>query len=704
MARAERPSPPTRSGGTPSCPDGRGRIPPRCGCSSGHKEAADGLPHRHRSWRVHHVRDLHGRVPGRGPGHEPSRCPGCRNRPWPRAPAHVDDGAPAPGGRVHRLRHLHPRMPAQRDVVDHAVRRGAARGSAGSDRPPGRSSRRRMGPAVAGHPRGAQARPRLAVGRPVHLADAVAAQGVAGLDVDGRRRATEPTRSLPGGVPGRHRRGAVRGPDRGRPLRRGVRRRRGGQPLSLGVRLDLHRAVRGRMPSRRAGRTDRDQDPQALRGRAGQAARGRAADGAPFRAGGDRWRRARRHVSGLVPGPPRVPRHRARGDARARRHDGDRHPRVSAAARCAPGGDRADPRGRGRAATGHGHGPRLRPGRPRARGVQGDLPRDRRLQEPAPRGPRRRAARGHPGNQVPQGGQPRRVAPPVGRRRRRRRRQHRHGRGAVGTPERRSHRDHRLSPGAPRHARPGRGDRGGRARGHRGPRRPRAGRGRRPQRGRGRRSLRRHARARRRSPGRARQLGVDGRDPRAPGELGPRRHRRGARPVDPARRCRHRGQRLGGDRGRSPDARHGPRRDLRGRRRRVGAAHDHRGSRRRTPRRGVHPRVPRGCPGRRGGDPRGRAVSDGAGDLAQRRPRRLVPGSARRCRSWTSGRSRLRRVASPTPRRMPRPAGASGATRCTAARPSRSWPAEVPGAARDRDAIPIPAARPADQPAQGGVQ
>ena len=84
-------------------------------------------------------------------------------------------------------------------------------------------------------------------------------------------------------------------------------------------------------------------------------------------------------------------------------------------------------------------------------------------------------------------------------------------------------------------------------------------------------------------------LGLDGRDPRAPGERDPRRHRRGARPVDPARGCRHRGQRLGGDRGRSPDPRHGPGRDLRGRRRRVGAAHDHRGGRRRTPRRGVHP-------------------------------------------------------------------------------------------------------------------
>ena len=95
--------------------------------------------------------------------------------------------------------------------------------------------------------------------------------------VDERDRRS--TRSLPGGVPGRHRRRAVCGPDRGRPLRRGVRGRRRGQSVPVGVRLDLHRAVRGRMPSGRAGRTDRDPDAQALRGRARQAARGRAADG-----------------------------------------------------------------------------------------------------------------------------------------------------------------------------------------------------------------------------------------------------------------------------------------------------------------------------------------------------------------------------------------------------------------------------------------
>ena len=349
-----------------------------------------------------------------------------------------------------------------------------------------------------------------------------------------------------------------------------------------------------------------------------------------------------------------------------------------------PGGDRADPRGRGRAAAGHGDGPRLRPGRPRARGVQGDLPRDRRVQEPPPRGPGRRAARGHPGDEVPQGGQPRRVAPPVGRRRRRRRRQHRDGRGAVGAPQRRGHRDHHLSPGPPRHARPGRGDRGGRARGHRGPRRPRAGRGRRPQRGRRGRSLRRHAT---RLPT-IRRLAAPAwaptaRDPRAPGERDPRRHRRGARPVDPARGRRHRGQRLGRDRGRSPDARHGPGRDLRRRRRRVGTAST------------IIEAVAAGRRAAASIHEYLAGVPDGEAEILAAVRYRTAPESSltRRPRGASAGPRGVagrghrvvlgrRRPASPTRRRMRRPAGASAATRSTAARPSTSWPVAARPTAR----------------------
>ena len=173
--------------------------------------------------------------------------PGCRDGSGPGPSAGVDDGAAAPGGRVHRLRHLHQRVPAQRDVAGHDDRRRAARGAAGPDRAPVRGARRRVGPALAGHPRGAQARPRLALGRPVHLADALAAQG---RGRSGRRWSTSrrrvPIAPCQGACPAGTDAGPVRGPDRRRSLRRGVRRRRRGQSLPVGVRLDLHGAVRGR--------------------------------------------------------------------------------------------------------------------------------------------------------------------------------------------------------------------------------------------------------------------------------------------------------------------------------------------------------------------------------------------------------------------------------------------------------------------------
>ena len=120
----------------------------------------------------------------------------------------------------------------------------------------------------------------------------------------------------------------------------------------------------------------------------------------------------------------------------------------------------------------------------------------------------------------------------------------------------------------------------------------------------------------------------------------------------------------GGNRCRSPDPRHGPGRDLRGRRRRVGAAHDHRGGRRRTARR------QRPSTDYLAGAPDGeaeifapaRAVSDGP-ETSPASTSRLVPGSSRRSGRGHRVASRPRRKASPTPRRMPRPAGASVATR-----------------------------------------
>ena len=82
-----------------------------------------------------------------------------------------------------------------------------------------------------------------------------------------------PEGALPGRLPGRHGRRSVRRADRRRALRRGLRRRGRGQPVPVGLRLDLHRAVRDRLPARRPRRADRDPDAQALRRRARRAAR-----------------------------------------------------------------------------------------------------------------------------------------------------------------------------------------------------------------------------------------------------------------------------------------------------------------------------------------------------------------------------------------------------------------------------------------------
>ena len=136
------------------------------------------------------------------------------------------------------------------------------------------------GPGLAGpqrsDPRIAQAGPRLALGRPVPVADQRAPERLAGLAVDGDRLSPGSDRTLPGGLPRRNGRRAVRRAHRPGQVRRRLRRRRRGQPLPVGVRLDLHRSVRDGLPSRNAGRADRDPAPQALRRRAGQAAAGRA--------------------------------------------------------------------------------------------------------------------------------------------------------------------------------------------------------------------------------------------------------------------------------------------------------------------------------------------------------------------------------------------------------------------------------------------
>ena len=115
---------------------------------------------------------------------------GHRDRPGSGPPAAVDDGAPAPGRRVHRLRHLHPRVPAQRDDARRRYRRGAARARQGPIDRPAAAPRRAPGSRCRSVTREAL--------KPDHDSPwgdlftwrtAVAAEGVAGLDVDGRRRA-----------------------------------------------------------------------------------------------------------------------------------------------------------------------------------------------------------------------------------------------------------------------------------------------------------------------------------------------------------------------------------------------------------------------------------------------------------------------------------------------------------------------------------
>ena len=517
-------------------------------------------------------------------------------------------------------------------------------------------------------PRGAQARPPRRRGATCSRWRTRRGRGVAGLDVDGRRCATEPaslrarararpapTRGDTSGLIGAGRYDeayavaaevnpfpSVCGWICTAPCESACRRGVLDEPIAIRT-LKRFAAEHGRLPA---------VEPPAVR-----------AD----RAGGDRRRRARRHVRGLVPGPPRLPGHRARGDARAGRHDGHRDPRVPAAARRAAGGDRADPRG---SASSCGWTRRWvaisRWPTSSARG-SGDLPRDRRVQEPPPGGPWRRRSRGHPRDAVPQGGQPRRGAAPdratcvvV-------------GGGSTAMDAARSARRSGAATVTIVYRR-GRADMPaqaeeieaaeregivvldglapievvGRDGGRRGP------------------SLRRPARARRRAW--RRRAGHRGRRSRreagARGHDDPRRGRRGARPVHPPRGRRHRGQRLGRHRRRPGDAGDGPRRHLRRRRRRLRAEDDHRRGRRRPPRR------------RARSTSTSRASVDGEAEilaavryrtaaeaLAHARPRRAAAGPRRRCRSSTPARSRPPRSASTTPRRSARRPGVSAATR-----------------------------------------
>ena len=147
----------------------------------------------------------------------------------------------------------------------------------------------------------------------------------------------------------------------------------------------------------------------------------------------------------------------------------------------------------------------------------------------------------------------------------------------------------------------------------------------------------------------------------------PRRGRRGARSVDPARGRGHRGQRLRRDRRRSADPVDRACRGLRRRRRRVRSQDHHRRGRVRPTGRRRDPRVPRRRPRRRGRD-------HGHGPLSRPRPRRASPstssrgpGPASRSRSMSPARSGPARPGSTRRPRWPRRRAASGATRSTGA-------------------------------------
>ena len=261
--------------------------------------------------------------------------------------AALDDGAPGPGRRVHRLRHLHRGVPGRGHDPGRRTGRDDPRPAPGSDRPsrPPLAPVRRPGcrsPSVT--------RESLKREHPSpwgglfrwQTADRTKAWQVwRSMKASGPRAPLAP---VPGRLPRRHRRRSLRRADRGEALRRGLRGRGRGQSVPLGLWLDLHRPVRIGLSPGRPRRADRHPDAQAVRRRARQSPTGRAAGRPPNGEGRHRRRWPGRDVRRLLPRSPRLPGHRLRGDAGAGRDDGHRDPVVPASARRPPGRDRADHR------------------------------------------------------------------------------------------------------------------------------------------------------------------------------------------------------------------------------------------------------------------------------------------------------------------------------------------------------------------------
>ena len=156
--------------------------------------------------------------PVAGPRHEPARATRRRGRRRVRRALRLDDGVPHPGRRVHRLRHLRPRVPARRRSPSLSCR-SPRRWPRARVRSSGRRRRRaRLDPAVGASPasRSSRSTPRRsAISSPWRTRSSGRSRGRSG----GRWSTDAPAiadRAVPGGLPRRHRRRPLRRPGRPR--------------------------------------------------------------------------------------------------------------------------------------------------------------------------------------------------------------------------------------------------------------------------------------------------------------------------------------------------------------------------------------------------------------------------------------------------------------------------------------------------------